>query len=98
MIIATWNVNSIANRLEQVLQWLADTKTDILCLQETKCVDEKFRSKRSTTPVTTPLSSGKNPTTAWRFFPNTKIADVQKKHARRRRRRRTETSDCRDNQ
>jgi exodeoxyribonuclease III len=42
MKIATWNVNSIAIRLEQVLEWLDETKTDVLCLQETKCVDEKF--------------------------------------------------------
>ena len=42
MKIATWNVNSIAIRLEQVLSWLKDTQTDVLCLQETKCVDEKF--------------------------------------------------------
>jgi exodeoxyribonuclease III len=42
MKIATWNVNSIAIRLEACLKWLADTKTDVLCLQEIKCVDEKF--------------------------------------------------------
>jgi exodeoxyribonuclease III len=42
MKIATWNVNSIAIRLEQVLKWLETTQTDVLCLQETKCVDEKF--------------------------------------------------------
>ncbi|MCY7344802.1 MAG: exodeoxyribonuclease III [Pyrinomonadaceae bacterium] len=42
MKIATWNVNSIAVRLEQVLRWLNETRTDVLCLQETKCVDEKF--------------------------------------------------------
>jgi len=42
MKIATWNVNSIAIRLEQVLKWLEATETDVLCLQETKCVDEKF--------------------------------------------------------
>ena len=42
MKIATWNVNSIAVRLEQVLRWLNETQTDVLCLQETKCVDEKF--------------------------------------------------------
>ncbi len=42
MKIATWNVNSIAIRLEQVLNWLKTTETDVLCLQETKCVDEKF--------------------------------------------------------
>ncbi|HEX4950230.1 MAG TPA: exodeoxyribonuclease III [Blastocatellia bacterium] len=42
MKIATWNVNSIAVRLSQVLTWLADNPTDVLCLQEIKCVDEKF--------------------------------------------------------
>ena len=42
MKIATWNVNSIAIRLEHVFKWLSDTGTDVLCLQETKCVDEKF--------------------------------------------------------
>ena len=46
MKIATWNVNSIAIRLEQVLNWLDSTKTDVLCLQETKCVDEKFPLER----------------------------------------------------
>jgi exodeoxyribonuclease-3 len=42
MKIATWNVNSITIRLEQVLKWLETTQTDVLCLQETKVVDEKF--------------------------------------------------------
>lgn len=42
MKIATWNVNSINIRLEQVLKWLEKTSVDVLCLQETKCVDEKF--------------------------------------------------------
>jgi exodeoxyribonuclease III len=42
MKIATWNVNSIAIRLEHVFQWLEKTQTEVLCLQETKCVDEKF--------------------------------------------------------
>ena len=42
MKIATWNVNSIAIRLEAVLNWLTATQTDVVCLQETKCVDEKF--------------------------------------------------------
>jgi exodeoxyribonuclease III len=42
MKIATWNVNSINIRLEQMLGWLEETGTDVLCLQETKCVDERF--------------------------------------------------------
>ncbi len=42
MKIATWNVNSLKVRLPQVLQWLSDNPVDVLCLQETKTVDEKF--------------------------------------------------------
>jgi exodeoxyribonuclease-3 len=42
MKIATWNVNSISVRLPQVLDWLAANRPDVLCLQETKCVDERF--------------------------------------------------------
>jgi len=40
--IATWNVNSLKVRLPQVLDWLAAAAPDILCLQETKLMDENF--------------------------------------------------------
>jgi len=40
--LATWNVNSLKVRLPQVLQWLQENPVDVLCLQETKTVDEKF--------------------------------------------------------
>jgi len=40
--IATWNVNSLTVRLAQVLDWMAVHQPDVLCLQETKLVDEKF--------------------------------------------------------
>ena len=42
MKLATWNVNSLKVRLPHVLQWLADTQVDVLCLQETKLTDDKF--------------------------------------------------------
>jgi exodeoxyribonuclease-3 len=42
MKIATWNVNSLAIRLPQVLDWLAAHQPDVLCLQETKLTDDKF--------------------------------------------------------
>jgi exodeoxyribonuclease-3 len=42
MKLATWNVNSLKVRLPHVLQWLADSQVDVLCLQETKLTDEKF--------------------------------------------------------
>lgn len=40
--VATWNVNSLNVRLPHVLAWCADAQPDILGLQETKLVDEKF--------------------------------------------------------
>ncbi len=42
MQIATWNVNSLAVRLPQVLDWLAANPVDVLCLQELKLTDDKF--------------------------------------------------------
>ncbi|MCZ8086899.1 MAG: exodeoxyribonuclease III [Brevundimonas sp.] len=42
MRIATWNVNSVNARLPTVLAWVEMAGPDVLCLQELKCVDEKF--------------------------------------------------------
>ena len=42
MRIATWNVNSLAVRLPHLLDWLKTQSPDVICLQETKLVDEKF--------------------------------------------------------
>ena len=42
MKIATWNVNSIIARQPVVIRWLEGARPDVLCLQETKCTDDKF--------------------------------------------------------
>ena len=42
MKFATWNVNSLAVRLPQLLDWLAANPVDALVLQETKLTDDKF--------------------------------------------------------
>jgi exodeoxyribonuclease-3 len=42
MRIATWNVNSVRQRLDHLLAWLAERSPDVVCLQEIKCVDEAF--------------------------------------------------------
>ena len=42
MKLATWNVNSLAVRLPQLLDWLAANPVDALVLQETKLTDDKF--------------------------------------------------------
>jgi exodeoxyribonuclease III len=42
MKLATWNVNSLAVRLPQLLEWLAANPVDAIVLQETKLTDDKF--------------------------------------------------------
>ncbi len=42
MQIATWNVNSIRTRLDQVIAWLEEVNPDLLCIQETKVSDQLF--------------------------------------------------------
>jgi exodeoxyribonuclease-3 len=41
--IATWNVNSVKQRLPRLLPWLDERKPDVACLQETKLADDGFR-------------------------------------------------------
>jgi exodeoxyribonuclease-3 len=40
--LASWNVNSIKVRLDQVLEWLDTSQVDVLAIQETKSIDEQF--------------------------------------------------------
>jgi exodeoxyribonuclease-3 len=40
--VATWNVNSLRIRLQQVTDWLGSTPVDVLALQETKLTDPDF--------------------------------------------------------
>lgn len=42
MRVATWNVNSIKQRLPRLLPWLDERRPDVVCLQETKLADEPF--------------------------------------------------------
>ena len=42
MRIATWNVNSLKQRLPRLLPWLDERGPDVICLQETKCADDAF--------------------------------------------------------
>jgi exodeoxyribonuclease-3 len=42
MKIATWNVNSVRVRLDQILEWLQKESIDVLGMQEIKTPDDKF--------------------------------------------------------
>jgi exodeoxyribonuclease III len=40
--VATWNVNSVKQRVPRLLPWLDQRQPDIVCLQETKLADDAF--------------------------------------------------------
>jgi exodeoxyribonuclease-3 len=42
MKIATWNINGIKARSDQLSRWLASARPDVVCLQEIKCADDAF--------------------------------------------------------
>jgi exodeoxyribonuclease-3 len=42
--IATWNVNSVKQRVPRLLPWLDQRQPDVVCLQETKLADEAFNA------------------------------------------------------
>ncbi|RVC56136.1 MAG: exodeoxyribonuclease III [Mesorhizobium sp.] len=46
MKIATFNINNINRRLENLLAWLAKAKPDVVCLQELKARDIQFPQTR----------------------------------------------------
>ena len=42
MLIATWNINGIKARIENLVAWLKEAQPDVCCLQEIKSQDEGF--------------------------------------------------------
>ena len=44
--ISTWNINSVRLRIDLVAKFVKAVRPDILCLQETKCLDDAFPRKR----------------------------------------------------
>src|ERR1700739_3798512 len=44
--LTTWNINSVRLRIDLVSRFLKAHRPDVLCLQETKCIDDAFPKKR----------------------------------------------------
>lgn len=42
LTVTTWNINSVRLRIEQVARFVAESGTDVLCLQEIKCLEDQF--------------------------------------------------------
>jgi exodeoxyribonuclease-3 len=45
LTISTWNINSVRLRIQQVQRFLQQRQPDLLCLQETKCPNDRFPLK-----------------------------------------------------
>jgi exodeoxyribonuclease III len=46
LTVSTWNINSVRLRIELVAKFVKAARPDVLCLQETKCPDDRFPLKR----------------------------------------------------
>src|SRR3984893_2107468 len=46
LIVPAWNINSVRLRIDSVAKFIKSVRPDVLCLQETKCPDDKFPRKR----------------------------------------------------
>jgi exodeoxyribonuclease III len=46
LTVTTWNINSVRLRINLVTKFLRAVQPDVICLQETKCPDDKFPLKR----------------------------------------------------
>jgi exodeoxyribonuclease III len=44
--LTTWNINSVRLRIDLVAKFIKAVRPDVLCLQETKCPDDRFPLKR----------------------------------------------------
>ena len=67
MRVATYNVNGINGRLPRLLEWLAETRPDVVCLQELKTDDSKFPVRAIADAGYGAVWHGHARTTAWRF-------------------------------
>ena len=46
LTVSTWNINSVRLRIDLVARFVKAVRPDLLCLQETKCTDDRFPLKR----------------------------------------------------
>src|SRR3977135_1760415 len=46
LTVTTWNINSVRLRIDSVAKFVKAVRPDVLCLQETKCPDDRFPLKR----------------------------------------------------
>ena len=77
MRIASWNVNSVRTRLEQVLTWLEQEQPEVLCLQETKVSDDLFPAEAFAALAYTSSISGQKAYNGVAILSRLPLEDVQ---------------------
>lgn len=78
MKIASWNVNSIRTRLDHVLDWLYLQSIDVLCLQETKVIDDDFPRAQFTEEGYQVYVSGQKAYNGVALISRTQLTEVSK--------------------
>ncbi|MGH9578676.1 MAG: exodeoxyribonuclease III, partial [Terriglobales bacterium] len=77
MRLATWNVNSLKVRLPHLLDWLAEARPDVVCLQETKTEDANFPSRELSAAGYRAVHSGQKAYNGVAILARAEPADVQ---------------------
>lgn len=77
MKIATWNVNSLKVRLPHLLDWLATSQPEVVCLQETKTEDKNFPVAELQQAGYQPLFSGQKTYNGVAILSKSEPTDVQ---------------------
>ena len=73
MRVATFNINNINKRLDNLLAWLAKAEPDVVSLQELKAEQGAFPEKALRSLGTKQSGKGSVPGTAWRFSRGTML-------------------------
>ena len=69
--VATFNINNINKRLDNLLAWLAKAEPDVVSLQELKAEQEAFPVRAFGVSGTKQCGKGSAPGTVWRFLRDT---------------------------
>ena len=64
--IASWNVNSVRARLQNILEWLSYSEIDVLLIQEIKCIADQFPRLEFDHRMRSSLMA-KNRITGWQY-------------------------------
>ena len=78
--IATWNVNSLRVRGEQLMQWLAAVRPDVVALQETKMQDPDFPHPEFTAAGYHSVFSGQKTYNGVALLSRTPMTDFDPRH------------------